>query len=240
MTTVVVLTELPDEAVLPDLQPDPLSSQEAAALYRASLVDVCETIQHGEADLLVNYPDPATEPEGADPETALRTVLDEELSSAEDVRYEVQVGESYAGRVGNALTHLLESENELTVGVVEPSVPLLRREHVGTIAMKLRTSDVVLGPTTDGGLYFAGFTQPVDFEGSYTSPAVETMTERAREAGLSVEYLPMLPRIDTPDGFAATVSLVSSRAAADRIVPSRTKACIEEFGLTVEDGQVAR
>ncbi len=238
MTTVVVLAELPDEAVLPDLQPEPLSPGEAAALYRASLADVCATIQHGEADLLVNYPDPERTGEDGDPEATLQATLDDELSSPGDVRYEVQVGESYAGRVGNALTHLLESENELTVGVVEPTVPLLRREHVGTIAMKLRTSDVVLGPTIDGGLYFAGFNDTVDFEGSYAPPAVETMTQRAREAGLSVEYLPMLPRIDTPGGLAATVSLVRARTAAERIVPSRTRACIEEFGLIVEEGKV--
>lgn len=237
MTTVVVTAELPDETVLSALQPDVLSPVEAERLYRASLVDVCETIQHGEADLLVNYPARERVQRDVDPESELRAVLDEELSDPESVRYEVQVGETYAGRVGNALGHLLETEKERTVGVVEPTVPLLRREHIGTIAMKVRTDDVVLGPATNSGLYFAGFTKPVDFADSYAPPAVETMTERAREEGLSVEYLPMLPRIDSPAGLATTVSLVRARGRADRIVPTRTSACIEEFGLRVADGQ---
>lgn len=238
MTTVVVMATLPDDdSVLPALQSGTLSTEVASALYRASLADVCETIQHGEADLLINYPDPERVEEDVDPETTLRRFLDEELRDPDSVRYEVQVGETYAGRVGNALTHLLDSEEHPTAAVVEPTVPLLRREHIGTVAMKLRTGDVVLGPSPGGDLYFAGFNEPVDFADSYATPAVETMTSRAVDAGLSVEYLPVLPRIDTPSGLATTVSLVRARAAADRIVPSRTSACIEEFGLRLEDDQ---
>jgi glycosyltransferase A (GT-A) superfamily protein (DUF2064 family) len=239
MTTVVVLAELPDDTPLAALQPEPLSREEAAVLYRASLLDVCHTVQHGEADLLVNYPDPERTA-SEDPEGELRELLADELPSPDEVRYEVQVGETYDARVGNALTHLLDSEGEGTVGVVEPTVPLLRREHIGTIAMKLRSSDVVLGPTADGGLYFAGFNEPVNFADSYATPAVETMTQRAVDAGLSVEFLPVLPRIDTLEGLATTASLVRARDVADRIVPSRTTACFEELGLEIEAGTVAR
>lgn len=240
MTTVVVLADVPGEGVLSALQPEPLSAKEATALYRATLLDVCATIQHGEADLLVNYPDPERVGVG-DPEGELRAVLDPELERPGDVRYEVQVGESYAGRVGNALTHLLESEGERTVGVVEPTVPLLRREHVGTVAMKLRTGDVALGPAPGGRLYFAGFREPVDFADVYAPPAVETVTDRAVEAGLAVEYLPVLPRIDDPADFATAVSLVRARASAGRIVPTRTAELVAEWGLSVaEDGTVSR
>ncbi|SDJ22486.1 Uncharacterized conserved protein, glycosyltransferase A (GT-A) superfamily, DUF2064 family [Halovenus aranensis] len=231
MTTVAVLAELPDDAPLADHES--LSAEDATALYRASLLDVCDTVEHGEADLLVNYPESER-----DSNAELQSLLDDELSEPGSVRYEVQVGESYAGRVGNALTHLLESEGERTVGVVEPTAPLLRREHIGTIAMKLRSDDVVLGPTTNGGLYFAGFTDPVDFTDSYAAPAVETMTQRAVDAGLSVAYLPVLPCLDAPAGLAAAVSLIRARKAAEKIVPSRTTRCVEELGLTVEDGQV--
>lgn len=236
MTTVVVVAEMPDDGtVLPALQPDPLSASEATTLYRAMLADVCETIQHGGADLLVNYPDPERIGGGADPESELRTYLAEELPSPEDVRYEVQVGETYAGRVGNAVTHLLESEGERQVAVTEPTAPLLRREHIGTVAMKLRTSEVVLGPSPAGRLYFVGFTAPLDFEDAYASPAVETMTTRALESGRSVEFLPLVPRADTPAGLASTVSLVRAQSAAGRIVPSRTAALVDEWGLAVDE-----
>ena len=237
MTTVVVLADVPEENVLPALHPDPLSSSQAVSLYRAMLADVCETVQHGEADLLVNYPTPERVAHDVDPEAALRDVLDDELPESESVRYEVQVGETYAGRVGNALTHLLDVEDERTVGVVDPATPLLGREHIGTVAMKLRTSDVVLGPSTDGRLYFAGFCEPVDFDDAFATPAVETMTGRALDAGLSVDYLPQLPLVESPADLATVVTLVRARRAAGRIVPRRTAALFEEWELehTVDD-----
>ena len=216
MTTVVVVAELPGNGtVLPALQPEPLSSEKATALYRAMLADICETVLHGEADLLVNYPAPERVPDGVDPESELREYLNAELPTSDGIRYEVQVG------------------------VVEPMAPLLRREHVGTVAMKLRTSDVVLGPAQGGRLYFAGFTAAVDFEDAYADPALETMTARALDAGLSVEFLPMVPRADSPEGLASTVSLIQAQSSAGRIVPSRTAALFEEWGLGVDDGGVS-
>jgi len=242
MTTVVVLAEPPIEgAMLPALQPEPLTANEADRLYRAMLADVCETVQHGEADLLVNYPDPDGVPDDVDPETSLRAILDAELPSSEEVRYEVQVGETVAGRVGNAITHLLESEDAGHVAFVEPTVPLLGREHIGTAAMKLRTSEVVLGPSTDGRVYFAGFREPVDFEDALAPPAVETLTDRALDAGHDVDFLPILPRVEQPDDLATAVSLVRSRHAADRLVPPRTTALFEKWGLRVnEEGELSR
>ena len=240
MTTVVVLADVPDENVLPALHPSPLSSSQAVSLYRAMLADVCEMVQHGEADLLVNYPSPERVAEDVDPEAALRDVLEDELPESESVRYEVQVGETYAGRVGNTLTHLLDVEGERTVGIVDPATPLLGREHIGTVAMKLRASDVVLGPTTGGRLYFAGFCEPVDFDGAFSTPAVETMTARALEAGLSVDYLPPLPLVASPADLATVVTLVRARRAAGRIVPRRTAALLEEWELQVVAGGESR
>jgi len=242
MTTVVVLADPPvEEGELPQLhEGTPLSPADSTALYRAMLTDICETIQHGAGDLLVNYRNPDQVPDGIDPEASLRELLAEEVPEPDDVRYEVQVGESYAGRVGNSLTHLLEEENEETVAVVEPTAVFLRREHVGSAAMKLRTSEAVLGPAPDGRLYFAGFSEPIDFEDSYATPAIETMTERGRDAGLAVDFMPMLPLVEESGDLATAVSLIRSRQAADRLIPKRTAALVEELGLTVtDDGSLA-
>jgi len=237
MTTVVVLADVPDEAAL--VTSELLSASEAATLYRATLADVCEMLQHGEADVLVNYPSPDWT-DVDNPEDVLRELLGNELAAPEALRYEVQVGETHAARVGNALTHLLETEGEQTVAVVEPTAALLRRDHVGTVAMKLRTSDVVLGPSPGGGLYFAGFGEPIDFTDVFAPPAVETVTARAIDAGLSVEYLPVLPRLDRPADLATAVSLIRARRAAGRIVPPRTTALIERWGLSVDGDGLSR
>lgn len=242
MTTVVVLAESPvDGEHLPALQPEPLSPAEATELYRAMLVDVCSMVQHAEADLLVNYPDPEWHASDIDPETTLRELLDPELPEPDEARYEVQVGESESGRIGNALTHLLDSEGEGTVAVLKPTAPLLRREHVGNAAMKLRSSEVVLGPSTAGGVYFAAFAEPIDFEDAFAPPAVQTLTDRGLDAELDVDFLPILPRLEGPDDLATGVSLVRARQQAGRLVPQQTAALFEEWGLDVEhDGTLSR
>lgn len=236
MTTVVVLAEPPREGtVLQELTPTPLSEAEAVTLYRAMLADVCGAIQHGEADLLVNYP---TEAQGyeEDAEAQLQECLSAELPDSDTIRYEPQVGQTYAGRVGNALTHLLESEDKRMVAVAEPTAVLLGREQIGSAAMKLRSHEVVLGPSDRGQLYFAGFTERIDFTDVYTHPAVETVTQRALAADLSVDYLPPSPRVERPADLATVAAIVSARAAAGRNVPERTRQALEEIGVEHETG----
>jgi hypothetical protein len=188
----------------------------------------------------VNYPAPDEAEATETAETALRDLLDGELSEASDVRYEPQVGGSTAARVGNALTHLLTEEGEESVAVVEPTALFLRREHVGTAAMKLRTSDVVVGPAPGGRVTFAAFREPVDFTDIDATPAVETVTRRAVEAALDVDFLPMTPLLERPADLSTAVSVLTARRAAGRLVPPRTAALFDEWGLVVgADGAVS-
>jgi len=232
MTTLVVPAALPGET-LPDLH-DVLTPEGAETLYTAMLCDVCEVVQHGEADLLVNYPPPEVVPTDVDPETALRDVIEPAVPAPEEVRYEVQVGSSRAAQVGNALTHLLETESVATAGVVEPTGPFLRREHVGNAAMKLRSSAVVVGPATGGRLAFAAFRDTIDFSDVFAPPAVETVTDRAAAAGHDVDFLPLLPRVETARDLATAVPLLRAREAAGRLVPARTAAAVADLDLPAE------
>ena len=240
MTTVVVLAEPPVPGeTLPELQ-EMLTPAGANSLYTAMLGDVCEVVQHGEADLLVNYPQSDRVPEGVDPEAALREAVEPAVPAPADVHYEVQVGSTTAAQVGNALTHLLDTERVETGGVVEPTVPFLRREHVGSAAMKLRSSAVVVGPATGGRVAFAAFREPIDFTDVFGPPAVETLTDRAVGAGHEVDFLPVLPRIETAGDLAGAAPILRARAAAGRLVPERTAAVIEElnpFGEKSRAGQ---
>jgi len=233
MTTIAVLAEPPVEQCAPAVLPEEFSTDDQVALYRALVADVCDSVQHGGADLLVNYRQPEAVPDGVDPEASLRELLDEELTDPGDVRYEVQVGESYSGRVGNTLTHLLESEGEPTSAVIEPTAAFMRREHIGQSAMQLRSSDVVLGPAPDGRVYFAAFGEPIDFTDSYAPPAVETLTERSVDAGLDVSFLPMTPVVEGPDDLPTALSYLRARNRAEKLVPPRTTALVEEWGLSV-------
>lgn len=237
MATVAVLADPPTEGVvLPDVVAEtPLTESEAAQLYTGMLVDVCRAVQDSGADLLVNYRPADQLSVDVDPEQELRDLLDEMLEEPDEARYEVQVGTTYAGRVGNTVSHLLAEEGESTVSAVRPTAAFLNRSIVGGAAMKLRSSDVVLGPTSDGRVYFAGFGGGVDFENAFDPPAVETLTERAREADLDVDFVEMTPVVETGRDLATALAQLRARQRADRIVPAHMAAIVDEIGLTVEE-----
>jgi hypothetical protein len=246
MATLAVLADPPIEGfVLSEIvESTPLTAPEATRLYEAMLTDLCRGIQASSGDLLVNYRPAEQVPADVDPEQALRDVLDDELEEPGEARYEVQVGETYAGRVGNTAAHLLEEESEDSIAVVEPTMPFLGRQQIGSGAMKIRSSDVVLGPTTDGRVYYAGFTEPFDFENAYETPAVETLTEHAEDADLDVDFLPMEQLVETGRDLADAVAQIRARLRAGRNVPIETASVVTDLGLYVqerEDGiRVAR
>ena len=236
MATVAVLADPPvEEFVLPELvDGTPLSAAEATELYNAMLTDICRAVTASGADLLVNYRDSEQVPGDVDSEQELRTVLSDRLDDAGQIRYEVQVGETFAGRAGNTATHLLETEDERSVVVVEPTTPFLGRQQIGSAAMKIRNSDVVLGPASDGRVYFAGFSTGIDFDDAYAPPALETLTDRARDADLSVDFLPQETVVETPRDLADAVTQIRSRLRAQRNVPVETATVVDELGLYAE------
>ena len=236
MTTVAVLADPPIAgAVLPALPSDLLTEAEAVELYEAMLTDVCRAIESSGAELLVNYRSPEQVPGDVDPEGSIRAVLDDELDAPAEARYEVQVGSTFAARVGNTITHLLDSEGVATAAAVEPTAALLARQQIDSAAMKLRSNDVVLGPTLDGRVYYAGFGDPIDFEDAYATPAVETLAERASESDLRVDFLPTNPVVETRSDLRTAVPVLRSRRRAGRVVPPRTTTRIERFGLRVRE-----
>jgi hypothetical protein len=242
MTTVAVLADPPVEGfVLPALASGPLDESDATALYTAMLTDVCRAVEASGAELLVNYRPDEQVPDGVDSERAVREPLEAALDAPDAARYEVQVGSSLSARVGNTVTHLLEREGVKTAAAVEPTAGLLTRQLVDSAAMKLRSSGVVLGPSTDGRVYYAGFTDPVDFEDTYETPAVQTLTDRAMDADLGVDFLPTTPVVETPEDLRTVVPLLRARYRAERVVPPRTTTLINEFGLHVTaDGELVR
>lgn len=240
MTVVVVtLAPLGPEA-LPRLPATAsVSAEEATELYRAMAADTLRAAADSSGDLLVHYPDPERAT-GDDPEATARELaadagidLDPD-DEDEAVRFEVQVGSSPSARAGNAVTHLLEEEGAATVAVVPADVPLLARTQIDSAAMRLRSNDVVLGPAERGRVYYAGFAEPADFAGALAPPALPTLAARGRDAGLEVDFLPQLTRVETGDDLCSVVAAVRARETAGRAVPEHTAAVVEALGLDVE------
>lgn len=242
MTIVAVMAVPPvPGAVLPELTESLLAPDESARLYRAMLADVCRSVQSTGADLLVNYRPPDQLPDGDDPEDRLREALVDLLEAPDSVRYEVQVGDTWSGRVGNTVTHLLEQEERDSVVVVRPTAAFLSREELGAAGMKLRSNGVVLGPDTTGGVYLAGFAENVDFAGAYGAPALETLTDRGIAADHEVDFLRTLPVFESRRSLVPALSALAARRCAGRKVPAATAAVVEELGLSVGvvDGELS-
>ncbi|MFC4437381.1 MULTISPECIES: glycosyltransferase family protein [Natrialbaceae] len=218
----------------------PLTEAEAATLYEAAVVDVLRAVAASGGELLVNYRDAETLPESAvvgDPEDNIRDLADAALEDLEDVRFERQVGSTRAARVGNTVSHLLEQEDAGNVGILEPTAPLVARTEIDGAAMSLRRHDVVLGPSSAGRTYFAGFGESVDFTDAYAVPELATLAERADDAGLGVGFAPMLPTIATESGLCATIAGIRARAVGNRPGAAATAAVVKELGLGVSDDE---
>lgn len=243
----LVLSSLVDET--------PLSAAEALALYEATVTDVLRAVAASGGELLVNYRDAATLPDefgDGDPEAEVRALTVDALGDLatgdtdgidgnDGVRFERQVGSSRTARVGNTVTHLLEREDASSVGVLEPTAPLVRRTEIDGAAMSTRRHDVVLGPSSEGRTYFACFGEPVDFADAYAVPEVATLASRANEAGLGIGFAPMLPTVATATGLRSTIAILEARGVAATPGGEATAAVIDDLGLVVgEDESLER
>ncbi|MFC7185668.1 DUF2064 domain-containing protein [Halorubrum yunnanense] len=246
MTVVVVMAKPPREGLVATgiAESTPLSTAEAADLYEALFRDAALAVDRSGAELLVNYPVdgdlPAEHRTDTPPEAELRTLVADTLGGTEDARFERQVGSSFGARAGNTVTHLLREEGADSVAVVTPQAPLLSRTVIDSAAMKLRTNEVVLGPSSRGRTYYAGFTAPIDFDGAFEAPALTTLASRGHDADLDVEFLESSPSMVEGDDLLDAVPLLRARFAAQRVVPDYTAAFVHEHGLdvVVEDGEM--
>lgn len=239
MTTVAVVVDPPRPGlVLPRLPATtPLSPDLTAECYAAMLADVAAAVERSGADLLVNYRPAASLPDehaGGDVEHEVRQIVD---PVADEPRYEVQVGESFAGRVGNTVAHLLDEKGVSSVAVVEPTVPFLRRAHVDGTAMKLRRNDVVLAPGGDGRVAFAGFAAAPDFAGAFEPPTIATLADRAHEAELATGFAESLQVVETGRDLAGALAELRARRRAGSAIPERFADFVADHDLVAQVGE---
>lgn len=236
MTTVAVLCDPPRPGqVLTDLvASSPLSEADAAELYEALLKDTVAAVEKSGGELLVNYrADDDLDVPGEDSESEIRAVI-EDVVDIEEARFEVQVGETFAGRVGNTATHLLETEEVSSVGITRPEAAFLARTEIDEGAMKLRSTDAVVAPSPGGRVYYAAFGESIDFTDCYAAPAVETVVDRCLDAGLDVEFEQQKTYIETSADLADALTLVRTQRKATGIVPRHFAEWAAETDLVVD------
>jgi glycosyltransferase A (GT-A) superfamily protein (DUF2064 family) len=244
MTVVAVLADPPRPGLaVPDLAATtPLSAAEAAELYAATLKDTFRAVERSGGDLLVNYRPDERLPDEHVTDTAsaaeLRALAVEALDDVDGVRFEPQVGSTPSARAGNTATHLLREEGVDSVAVTRGTAPLLARKTIDSAAMKLRANGTVLGPATRGRSYYAGFAGPVDFEDALGDAELETLVDRANDAGHDVEFLPMRATVETGAELRHLLPVLWGRIEAERVVPEHAATVVHDLGLRVRDGAV--
>ena len=242
MTVIAVLASPPREGlVVPALsETSPLSSAAATDLYEAMLADTFRAIDRSGAELLVNYPDadqlPAAHQTETEPVAELRAIVADALDDPTEARFEPQVGSTFSARAGNTITHLLREENAASAAVIRGTAPLLTRTVIDEAAMKLRTNDVVVGPSSEGRIYYAGFTEPIDFTEAFGAVELQRLADRAADADCSTAFLRPSPVVDTDADLRTLVPQLRARVSAERIVPERTATFIHDHGLAVVTG----
>jgi hypothetical protein len=239
MTVVVALVDPPRAGlVLPDLvDSTPLTAGDATRLYEAFVRDLARAAADSGGDLLLNYRPEALLPEehrtGEDPRDAVETLAADALSDAEleEARVEVQVGSTPSARLGNTVSHLLDEDAVDTVTVCDPAAPLRSRQHIDSIAMKLRRSPVVLAPGARGRVSTAAFVDTIDFDGALTDPALTIIAERAHDADHAVDFAPQQTVVETHDDLVGVLAEIRARQSAGRWTPPHTTQVVDDLGL---------
>ncbi len=238
MTTVVLLADAPVEGVAcQDLVADTaLTPADGLAIYEALVADTLATMERSTIDMVVNY-QPAEavpdEADGPDPETRLREIAGSVMTPDrfEDLRFEPQVGSDDSAVVGNAITHLVRDEGVQSAAMLRPCLPRVTRSILDEGALKLRRSDVVLGPAPDGEIYYAGFGELIDFESVLEDRPIETITMRAAADDLDVDFLRNRALVSDARTFASAVARINADALAGKPVP-------EHFWETLQDREI--
>ena len=245
MTTVVVVPDPPVEGVACKslVEGTALTPADGLALNRAMLADTMGTLERSTVDILVNYPTEEELPDGEtsiDPKTEVRKIVATAMSPDrfEEVRFEPQVGSNFSAKAGNAVTHLVRDEEVQSAAALRPCVPRLVRSIVDEAALKLRRADVVLGPAHRGQVYYAGFSDLIDFTDVFEDRPVEAITRRARAEGLDVDFLRNRELLAEPVDFEGVLSRLTADALADKQVPEQLWETIQERGIELKHGEI--
>ena len=167
----------------------PLNSKQAAELYECFLCDTL-TIMRGVPDVT---PRIVYLPQDAD--NYFRKL-------APDMDLVQQRGESLGERLDNLLTDVLFAGSDMAV-VINSDSPTLPAAYLVQAYERLSATDIVLGPTLDGGYYLIGMKEPhprILREVQMSTPNVlQDTLGLAREIGVSVSLLPEWYDVDTID-----------------------------------------
>lgn len=232
MTVHVLFTAPPRAgAALPELVgTGQIDADGARTLAEAMLKDTADAVGASAGDLLVNHPPGSPDAESrAAPGAELRQLLADAVADPDSVRVEPQVGDSPPARIENACRHLLGEDDVASVALLDGRAPTLDRTVLDGAGMKLRRSDVVVGPAPNGQVAYVGLSEAFDLEGLDWPFALEPFVERAAAEGLAVDFLALQPRVGDRHGLETVAALIAARRRVARRVPEHTASALQSL-----------
>jgi rSAM/selenodomain-associated transferase 1 len=227
-------------AKFPDFEPvktrlrSLLTAEDAARFHMAALADVLETVCRVTAHPVLFLSRGADEPDRVQNGLIAAGLLPVTWSALTTV---AQQGENLGERLEHAFGLLCDSPNgdepALVLGSDSPS---LESGMIRAALDALRDSDVVLGPTTDGGYWTIGVRQPfptlLDGVPWSTTTTFEATAARARVMGLRVATLATWTDVDEPADLNTLASQIAAlRARGDFVTGRRSERILAALGV---------
>ena len=178
----------------------------ARALYRAFLSDIERRFAGGRRALIWAY---------HPPEARFRAVV------SSGARCLPQHGADLGERMLDCFAQLSRESFDRII-MIGADVPHVRDQWLDDAEARLDTTDVVLGPSADGGYYLVAMREPHDiFRGvaMSTRRTLADTLERARRNGLSVHLLPQSFDIDEAEDLDRLATLLAENGF-DAVLPA--------------------
>ena len=209
MTDLIVFLKAPEPGTVKTRLQTRYTPEEAADLYRAFIRDTFVTVSGVRADRYI----------------AAYTGDVELVRSITPPGWDLkpQTGVDLGERMLGALNASIDGGADRVV-LIGTDIPSLPRDQITSAISRLDTSDVILGPTHDGGFYLIGTRVglPDVFPGVVWSSdrVFEAASAGIRSLGLMLGLVPPWNDVDTPEDLDGVLrsdrsALTYTRAAAD-------------------------
>lgn len=191
--------------------------QQAARLYIAFVKDTLDKVRRLHIDKRIIAFDPPNE------EQAVRKVCDN------DFEYVPQVQDDLGQRMYQALLQQLQSGAQRVI-LIGTDIPSLPATYITQAFELLKSKDVVIGPSTDGGYYLVGISRPCPeiFENINwsTFSVLSETTESLRRHNYSLGLVPPWFDVDTPEELDVMIAHANAhQLSSNHLILPHTFAC---------------
>lgn len=225
MTALIVFVKNPIPGAVKTRLQTRYAPERVVALYTAFVRDVLERAEGIDVDRRVIAFDPP------DAEAEVRALFGQGTKT--EWQFVPQVQDDLGARMREALVQQLDAGTSAAV-LIGTDIPSLPAHHITRAFDLLRTKDVVLGPSTDGGYYLVGVSKPAPeiFEHvEWSTPRVLAQTiDRIQSAGHTLGLVPPWFDVDTPDELDLLLAHARATILATGVDPlPYTHACLSNL-----------